>query len=206
LPRTSDRALLNLAANVVKMRLLEDPGNGNLDLVEYHENIPRYAILSHTWGLDGEEVTFKDFMEGTGKDKAGYYKIEFCRKQTIHNGLKHFWVDTCCIDKLCSAELTEAMFRWYQDASKCYVYLSDVSTFGNSTNVLSSSNIWEAAFRESRWFTRGWTLQELIVPTSVEFFSQDGDRLGSKNSLEQEVHEITKIAIEALRGRPLFRF
>jgi hypothetical protein len=65
--------------------------------VEYHNNIPPYAILSHTWGLDDEEVTFKDFMEDTGKRKKGYQKIEFCREQTISGGLKHFWVDSCCI-------------------------------------------------------------------------------------------------------------
>ena len=192
------------------MHLLVDQGHGSLNLVEYYDNsIPRYAILSHTWGSDGEEVTFKDFMEGTGKDKAGYNKINFCRKQAASDGLHHFWVDTCCIDKSSSAELTEAinsMFRWYQDATKCYVYLSDVSTSRNGTNVQSSSTTWEAAFRESRWFTRGWTLQELIAPTSVEFFSREGNLLGCKRSLEQEIHEITKVPIEALRGGLLTNF
>jgi hypothetical protein len=191
------------------MRLLEDRGHGNLSLVEYYDNIPRYAILSHTWGSDGEEVTFKDFMESTGKEKAGYQKIEFCRKQTVRDGLHHFWVDTCCIDKSSSAELTEAinsMFRWYQDASKCYVYLSDVSISGERIDTQFSSTTWEVGFRQSRWFTRGWTLQELIAPTSVEFFSREGDQLGSKNSLEQQIHEITNIAIDALRGAPLTEF
>jgi hypothetical protein len=191
------------------MRLLEDRGHGNLSLVEYYDNVPSYAILSHTWGPDGEEVTFKDLMEDTGKNKAGYKKIEFCRKQTVKDGLQYFWLDTCCIDKSSSAELTEAinsMFRWYQDASNCYVYLSDVSISGERTNAQSSSTAWNAAFRRSRWFTRGWTLQELIAPTSVEFFSREGDRLGSKKSLEQEIHEITKIAIDALRGAPLTEF
>ncbi len=208
--RTYDRAFLSLAAHAITMRLLLDRGHGDLSLVEYHDtNIPRYAILSHTWGADGEEVTFKDLMEGTGKNKAGYRKIEFCSKQAASNGLQYFWMDTCCIDKSSSAELTEAinsMFRWYQDASNCYVYLSDVSTSGNGTNVQSSSITWEAAFQESRWFTRGWTLQELIAPTSVEFFSREGDRLGSKKSLEQEIHKITQIAIKALHGGPLTDF
>jgi AAA domain len=98
------------------------------------------------------------------------------------------------------------MFRWYQDATKCYVYLSDVSTSRNGTKVQSSSTTWEAAFRESRWFTRGWTLQELIAPTSVEFFSQEGNQLGCKRTLEQEIHEITKVPIEALRGGLLTNF
>jgi hypothetical protein len=80
------------------MRFIKDDGQGNLSLVEYDDDkIPLYAILSHTWGLDSEEVTFKDLMEGTGKNKAGYKKIEFCRKQAVSDGLQHFWVDTCCI-------------------------------------------------------------------------------------------------------------
>ena len=184
------------------MRLLQDIGQERLSLVEKHESdSPRYAILSHTWGA--EEVTFKDLIEGTGKNKAGYEKIEFCRKQAASDDLIYFWVDTCCIDKLSSAELSEAinsMFRWYRNADKCYVYLPDVSTAGGV------SITWEAAFRESRWFTRGWTLQELIAPASVEFFSREGDRLGSKVLLEKDIHDITGIAIEALRGGSLKDF
>ncbi len=192
------------------MRLLVDQGNGNLRLEEYSDNsIPRYAILSHIWTADGEEVAFKDLIEDTGKHKVGYSKIEFCRKQTVSDGLQHFWVDTCCIDKSSSTELSEAinsMFRWYQRASNCYVYLSDVSTSGESTTTQLSSTTWELLFRHSRWFTRGWTLQELIAPASVVFFSREGDRLGSKESLEQMIHEITKIPIKALRGAPLTEF
>jgi hypothetical protein len=192
------------------MRLLLDQGHGNLSLVEYYDdNVPPYAILSHTWGADSEEVTFKNLTEGTGKNKTGYGKLEFCRQQAASDGLQHFWVDTCCIDKSSSAELTEAinsMFRWYENALRCYVYLSDVSTSRHATNVQSSPTTWEAAFRGSRWFGRGWTLQELIAPASVEFFSREGDRLGSKRSLEQHIHDITGVAIGALRGEPLTGF
>ena len=191
------------------MRLIKIEGDGNLSLVEQDDNdIHHYAILSHTWGADGEEVTFKDFTEGTGKDKVGYKKIDFCGKRAASDGLQYFWVDTCCIDKSSSAELSEAinsMFRWYQNADKCYVYLSDVSTAEHTTNAHLPVT-WETAFQKSRWFTRGWTLQELIAPVSVEFFSEEGDRLGSKESLEQQIHETTDIAIEALRGRPLTDF
>jgi hypothetical protein len=115
----------------------------------------------------------------------------------------------CCIDKSSSTELTEAinsMFRWYKNASKCYVYLSDVSKSGHATDVQSSPATWEAAFRKSRWFRRGWTLQELIAPASVEFFSREGNRLGSKRSLEQHIHDITGIPIRALRGEFLKGF
>ena len=192
------------------MRLLVDQGHGSLSLVEHHDDcIPRYAILSHTWGADSEEVTFKDLTEGTGKNKAGYNKIEFCGKQAASDHLQHFWVDTCCIDKSSSTELTEdinSMFRWYKNALRCYVYLSDVSTSRRATNVQLSPTTWEAAFRRSRWFSRGWTLQELIAPVLVEFFSREGDRLGSKRSLEQQIHDITGIAIGALRGEPLTGF
>jgi Heterokaryon incompatibility protein (HET) len=192
------------------MRLIKNEGHREFSLVEQDDDcIPPYAILSHTWGADSEEVTFKDLMEGTGRNKAGYNKIEFCKKQAASDGLQHFWVDTCCIDKSSSAELTEAinsMFRWYQNASKCYVYLSDVLTSGQATNVRSSQSTLEATFCQSRWFRRGWTLQELLAPALVEFFSREGDRLGSKTSLEQHIHKITGIAIEALRGGRLSIF
>jgi hypothetical protein len=192
------------------MRLIVDDGHGNLSLIERdHSNIPRYAILSHTWGADGEEVTFREFMEGTGKNKAGYEKIEFCRKQAASDAIQFFWVDTCCIDKSSSAELTEAinsMFRWYQKATKCYVYLTDVSSSRHTTNMQLSPTTWKAAFQGSRWFRRGWTLQELIAPASVEFFSREGDQLGSKTSLEQDIRDITGIPIAALRGEPLMGF
>jgi len=192
------------------MRLLELKAHGKLGLTEFiGDNIPRYAILSHTWGADGKEVTFKDLADRTGGSKAGYAKIQFCGEQAASDGLQYFWVDTCCIDKSSSAELTEAinsMFRWYREAAKCYVYLSDVSIRGCDENDYFSRFIWESDFRKSRWFTRGWTLQELIAPELVEFFSLEGERLGDKRSLEREVHEITGIAIQALQGNPLSNF
>ena len=92
-----------------------------------------YAILSHTWGPDNEEVTFKDLVDGTGGCKDGYKKIRFCAEQTIRDGLRYFWVDTCCIEKSNQVELNKAinsMFRWYGKAACCYVYLSDVSVAG----------------------------------------------------------------------------
>jgi Heterokaryon incompatibility protein (HET) len=113
------------------MRLLERKSNGEFSLTkDFIGNIPAYAILSHTWGNDDQEVTFKDMNEGSGKSKAGYQKIRFCGEQAAHDGFRYFWVDTCCIDKSNNAELSEAlnsMYRWYRDAAKCYVYLADVS-------------------------------------------------------------------------------
>jgi hypothetical protein len=183
------------------MRLLQI-NDGDFSLVEHVDgNIPRYAILSHTWGADHEEVTFKDVMKGTGKSKLGYRKLTFCAKQATQDGLHLFWVDTCCINKSSTAELSEAinsMYQWYLGATRCYVYLSDVTTIG-----LSGTDL---AFEKSRWFTRGWTLQELLAPKSVEFFSVEGDLLGDKGSLVQKITKITGISIEALQGRPLEEF
>ncbi|KAN0087098.1 hypothetical protein V8E54_000786 [Elaphomyces granulatus] len=188
------------------MRLLKGNNTGEFSLTKdllVSDDIPRYAILSHTWGADTEEVSFKDMMDGTGEIKTGYDKIRFCGEQAGRDGLQYFWIDTCCIDKSSSSELQEAinsMFRWYRGAAKCYVYLADV------TDVKSSQLPCELSFRKSRWFTRGWTLQELVAPAIVEFFSAEGEQLGNKKSLERHIHEVTGIPVKALRGSPLSDF
>ncbi|KIN06734.1 hypothetical protein OIDMADRAFT_156216 [Oidiodendron maius Zn] len=187
------------------MRLLERKPDGGLVLREFiGRAVPAYAILSHTWGK--EEVSFQEADAGIGKDKAGWRKIDFCAKQAGADGLRYIWVDTCCIDKRNAVELSEAinsMFRWYRKAARCYVYLSDVSIDGQHGQ---SNPVWAVAFRESRWFTRSWTLQELIAPTLVDFFSVEGERLGSKITLEHIIHERTGIAASALRGDTLSNF
>jgi hypothetical protein len=194
------------------MRLLERGDNGELSLTEdlVGDNFPAYGILSHRWNTNTtEEVTFKDLVGGTGKGKAGYDKIKFCAEQAERDGLQYFWVDTCCIDKSNNTELSEAinsMFRWYRDAARCWVYLSDVSINDSLQTNDQPKPSWEPAFRASRWFTRGWTLQELLAPATVEFFTQEGVRLGNKRSLEQEIHKITGIPIPALQGTSLSRF
>src|SRR6187402_1785944 len=156
------------------MRLLKFKNDTEFSLTDdLIDDTSPYAILSHRWGLDTDEVTFRDLIDGTGTGKAGYDKIRFCGEQAKRDGLQFFWVDTCCIDKSNSSELQEAinsMFRWYGEAAKCYVYLSDVSVPNPENSNQTSTSTWELAFRNSRWFTRGWTLQELIAPVSVEFF------------------------------------
>jgi hypothetical protein len=191
------------------MRLLTHNTDRKFSLTEAFmgNDTPEYAILSHTWG-EGE-VTYRNLIEGTGRSKAGYDKIRFCAQQAANDGLQYFWVDTCCIDKSSSAELQEAinsMFRWYQNAAKCYVYLLDVSTRKRKASDLSTECTWESAFRASKWFTRGWTLQELLAPRSVEFFSRECGQLGNKRTLEQQIHEITGIPSTALRESPLSQF
>lgn len=189
------------------MRLLHYDNNGEFSLSEFFEgDIPKYAILSHRWGA--EEVIFKDLTDGTSKSKAGHSKIQFCGEQARRDGLKYFWVDTCCINKSDAVELQEAinsMFGWYRNAVKCYVYLPDVSR-SRTDSADISNEAWESTFRKSEWFTRGWTLQELIAPVSVEFFSKEQELLGNKSSLERHICEITGIPANALRGSSLSNF
>ena len=193
------------------MRLLQCRDTGEFSLTKDFLNgeaIPSYAVLSHTW-QDGQEVTYKDLMDGTGKSKSGYDKIQFCGQQAECDGLQYFWVDTCCIDKSNHVEVQKAinsMFRWYQNAAKCYVYLSDVSIAEQKASDGVSEHTWEPAFRQSRWFARGWTLQELLAPISVEFFSRERRKLGDRRSLRQRIHEITGIPDAALNEAPLSQF
>ncbi|KAI1461616.1 heterokaryon incompatibility protein-domain-containing protein [Annulohypoxylon moriforme] len=139
-----------------------------------------YAILSHTWG--DEECSFQQMSAPDVSTRKGYTKIKYCCQQAIKEGLEWVWVDTCCIDKTSTAELSEAinsMFRWYKNAAICYAYLADVT------------DIHELA--QSRWMTRGWTLQELIAPKDVHFYSMNWRYLGSKHDLQDELQRITGI-------------
>jgi hypothetical protein len=156
-----------------------EPGNG----------IPPYAILSHRWGR--EEVSFRDM---TGDHTAlahrkGFQKIVQCCAKAKSEGHNYVWIDTCCIDKSGSAELSEAinsMFHWYREAEVCYAYLDDVYSSDNLANEWS-------LFKESRWFTRGWTLQELLAPYEVVFLTHDWQEIGTKRSLSSVISSVTKI-------------
>jgi hypothetical protein len=154
-------------------------------------NIPPYAILSHTWGDD--EVSLKDIQDvNAASRKEGFKKIDFCCKQAKEENFEWVWVDTCCIDKTSSAELSEAinsMFQWYSRAMVCYAYLSDVSISYDDR----LENFCLTSFRQSRWFTRGWTLQELLAPLTVQFFSSNWSYIGSKKQLAPLIGEITGI-------------
>ncbi|KAF1994285.1 HET-domain-containing protein [Amniculicola lignicola CBS 123094] len=160
-------------------------------------NPPLYAILSHTWEADDQEVRLKDIEDRVGTHKTGYKKVEFCARQGQNHHLEYFWVNSCYIDQSSSAELStviNSMYHWYQNSGKCYVYIADIST--------SSSSESESSFLRSRWFTRGWTLQELVAPTSIEFFSEDGMYLGDKTQLKDPIQEITGISNQILQGHP----
>lgn len=154
------------------------------------DRIPSYAILSHRW-QDGE-VSFQDMQTGKGAKKAGYAKIKGCCSQALKVGLQYVWIDTCCIDKSSSAELSESinsMYRWYGNAAMCYAYLSDVRSTGVSKDF---------GFAKSVWFLRGWTLQELIAPLNMIFYNSHWDSFGTKASLREEISRITGIDVELI--------
>jgi hypothetical protein len=194
------------------MRLLLLSDTGDLSLTREFvgdDTIPPYAILSHTWGADVDEFSFADLTNGTGKNKLGYRKIHFCGEQARQDGLKYFWADTCCINKANYTELSysiNSMFRWYHNATQCYVYLADTGSPALCPDHGPDRPEWATEFANSRWFKRGWTLQELIAPQSVDFFSRQWERLGNKRSLRQQIQQITGIPEAALQNDPLSQF
>lgn len=181
-----------------------------------------YAILSHTWGE--EEVTFQDMHQSRASGKLGYTKIAHTCDQAIKDGANFAWVDTCCINKESSAELSEAInsstdidsvngegsgafanhsirspvYRWYGAAKMCYAFLSDVAAFSPQPT--------EQAFTSSRWFSRGWTLQELIAPKEVTFFGEGWSFIGTRSDLAGQISTRTGISLSAFNGRPVERF
>ena len=159
----------------------------------FGDKIPKYAILSHTWG--DEEVSFADLpFDQLTKARAGYQKIVLTCEQAIRDGLDYAWVDTCCIDKSSSPELSEAinsMFAWYQKSTRCYAYLSDV----DEANMIED-------FPKSRWFTRGWTLQELLAPKDVIFYDRQWNELGKKSDHADWISKIAGIDPKALLPDP----
>jgi hypothetical protein len=146
---------------------------------------PPYAILSHTWEPDGE-ILFEDLQTastGDYREKSGFAKVMSTCNRALRDGYQYVWIDTCCIDKSSSAELSEAinsMFRWYQQSRICYAYLSDVPEHG-------------VTLFSSRWLTRGWTLQELIAPKEVLFFDSNWDFVGTRSTLASQISEHTRI-------------
>lgn len=171
----------------VRMRLLNTT---TLELKFFAADRPRYAILSHRW--EDEEVTFGDLLPGgNALELKGYAKLENSARVAREGGYDYIWIDTCCIDKSSSAELSEAinsMFRWYGESDNCIVYLSDIS----DTRIF-----------HSRWFTRGWTLQELIAPRDVHFYDMFWEPRGTKDSLRDQIYLATGITTDVLLGADL---
>ncbi|KAH8895544.1 HET-domain-containing protein, partial [Thozetella sp. PMI_491] len=184
------------------------------------DKVPEYAILSHTWGDD--EVTLADMhthqssltmstdspdeqrRKSTARSsverKAGFKKTYQSSAVAQTLGFDYVWADTCCIDKTSSAELSEAinsMYRWYQASGICIAYLSDVVPIKEEDPAARDSS-----FRRSRWFTRGWTLQELIAPSKLLFFAKDWSVLGGKSdpSFCGLLSEVTAVDRRILNG------
>ncbi|KAK3358066.1 hypothetical protein B0T25DRAFT_477217 [Lasiosphaeria hispida] len=177
------------------MRLINVKTHKLEEFLDY--KAPKYAILSHTWGDDAEELTSRDVEDGRiHKPGAGSTKFLGSCRQAVQDGLGYVWIDTCCIDKTNLVELSEAinsMFRWYQRASLCYAYLSDVPS-GDKPKKPSSK------FCTSRWFRRGWTLQELLAPQHLQFYNSEWGCLGTKGNLRNTVEKITGIPRQILLG------
>lgn len=194
------------------MRLLTlSPDGRKFQLKKFFDScVPPYAILSHTWGSIEEELTFQMLQSGAPLrtrsrrlPSLGWEKLLFCSQQAKKDGLDYFWIDTCCINKESSAELSEAinsMFEWYRKAAVCYVYLSDVSSVDKSYEEFLQD------FKASRWLTRSWTLQELIAPIEVQFCSREGTYLMNKREKAEVLAEITGIPSDALLGIPVCLF
>ena len=159
----------------------------------YGDAIPKYAILSHTWLAAEEEVTFLHLQtqeSATWRQLPGAKKIVYTCRQARADGYKWAWVDTCCIDKSNNAELSEAinsMFRWYQRSEVCYVYLSDYVCRSNSDLFTS------------RWWTRAWTLQELVAPEHVQFVDAHWQEIGTKSDRAQDIASRMSIDVGTLR-------
>ena len=186
------------------MRLLNTT---SLKIEEFFDSIPQYAILSHTWGK--KEISYSEWLYAQNqsppswgwvqdpetidelKSREGYDKIIGSCRQACEDNYAWIWIDTICIDKTSSAELSEAinsMYEWYSASGTCYAYLADVPTLSYEDCCAQDS-----PFGKSRWFTRGWTLQELLAPGQVKFYSKDWLFLSDKSSLVKQIHFITGI-------------
>lgn len=205
---------VTIRENLNAMRLLNTK---TLELVSKPDNdIPAYAILSHTWG--SSEVSLQEMQGFSGKPASaagrvrlrrterGLKKIIDAAELASSDGYEWIWIDTCCIDKTSSAELSEAinsMYRWYENSGVCYVYLEDVAapTFGERKSLHTDD--FYSSLSKSRWVTRGWTLQELIAPQLVQFHSHDWELIGGKEDrmFQFALERATGIEIGILSGQ-----
>lgn len=168
-----------------------------------------YAILSHRWGPD--EILFSQIGHFANELRQTKYRHALPQLDKIHGacltarnqGLHWMWIDNCCINKSDNSELSESinsMFKWYSEAVICLTYLSDVRKTSGSP-VFQSYETGET----SKWFSRGWTLQELLAPSKLLFYDADWDYLGSKMDLAGSIEDVTGIATHYLTGEKDFR-
>ena len=194
---------INVKAFMKKEQVMSNGGrvNRQIKVLEFaHDDARSYAILSHRW--TGEEVNYEEIVDLAKMEKdeqneirqrLGYQKILASCEKAKEDEFEWLWVDTCCIDKRSSAELSEAinsMYRWYENSGVCYAYLHDVrSPFLRRTNkkMYPNSKGWP------EWFSRGWTLQEMIAPRNVQFFDKDWVYTGNKKMLAHTLSRITGV-------------
>ena len=212
------------------MRLLRAEGDELILDTAYGEG-NEYAILSHRWlPEDEQEIRYPDIVNQRDglEAKAGWNKLQWCRRQAVLDDLSHVWADTACIDKSSSQELTESinsMYQWYKEAKVCYVYLHDmpdpetelndfgpviaeadiadaITTDGLQPSLIASiedhiPSIWDTwdrvAFEKCTWFTRAWTLQEMIAPQQVRFYSQSWRFICNLSDIVPEIVELTGV-------------
>ncbi|CAM1506123.1 Fc.00g057640.m01.CDS01 [Cosmosporella sp. VM-42] len=180
---------------LLKASSIDDPSGPSM-IEPPADQIPRYAILSHTWGSDEILFAHVQAWNPTFATKESFIKVRFTCLQAIADDLEYVWIDSCCINKASSAELSEAinsMYQWYQAAEVCYTYLADVAAAANIVEP-------DSEFAKSRWFTRGWTLQELLAPADLIFYSKEWSVVGQKTALSRAISHITGISEEILTG------
>ncbi|KAK7462475.1 hypothetical protein VKT23_008077 [Stygiomarasmius scandens] len=180
------------------MRLLHTK---TLQTKEFYSDKPPYAILSHTW--EKEEVTYQDMLNlETAKTKNGYRKVQKACEYARKYDFEWVWIDSCCINKESSAELSEAinsMYQYYEGSHVCIAYLSDVSSREDPRDLRS-------CFRDSKWFKRGWTLQELLAPSYVVLLDEDWTEVGTRWSLRDVISVITSIPVRVFEGDDIHDF
>ncbi|KAK4580400.1 hypothetical protein LTR86_000603 [Recurvomyces mirabilis] len=169
-----------------------------------------YAILSHRWYAEGKDVLFDDIANQhltSVASREGWKKLNYASAQAAKDGIQYFWVDTCCIDRRNSAELSEAinsMYYWYKSAKCCYAYLWDIDPTCPDLSERSIDTTQPGhhlqTFLDSDWFTRGWTLQEMIAPPEVRFYGEAWNFIGTAERLAVPIAGKTRVAVEVLKG------
>lgn len=181
------------------MRLL------NTETLAFHdvmgEDTPPYSILSHTWDSQSQELTYQDMLDPTEtvKAKSGYAKLLSFVNMSRGMGFHYAWVDTCCIDKTSSAELTEAinsMYAWYRGSAICLIYLADVHDEEEDSRSTQGDAAWPKV-KHSRWFSRGWTLQELVAPKKIMFFTRDWHCISISDDTLSDITSIPKHVLQS---------
>lgn len=156
----------------------------------FEPDVPPYVTLSHRW--EDDEVLFGDIGKPSWEHKKGFLKLHLVCQKALEASYKYVWIDTCCIDKSSSSELSEAinsMFRWYRNSRFCYAYLSDIMVTPEEQDIT-----------QSIWFNRGWTLQELIAPPQVYFYDRDGSYIGNRRQMAFQLSRKTRIQENMLSG------